>query len=173
MIEESGGIQWPFPEGGELKQKERRLFEDGCFYRQDGKACFIFEEERAIPEPVSDQYPFILLTGRGTSSQWHTQTRTGKSALLRKMSPEDVYVEMNPADACRLNIHSGEWIFVSTRRGQVKARIQIVSTVQPKEIFMPMHYEQTNQLTLAIFDPYSRQPSCKICAANVSKLSFS
>jgi len=25
----------------------------------------------------------VLLTGRGTASQWHTQTRTGKSAVLR------------------------------------------------------------------------------------------
>jgi len=27
---------------------------------------------------------------------------------------------------------------------------------------------ETNQLTLAMFDPYSRQPSYKICAANIS-----
>jgi hypothetical protein len=33
-----------------------------------------------------------------------------------------------------------------------------------------MHYPETNQLTLGVFDPYSRQPSYKICAARVSLL---
>jgi assimilatory nitrate reductase catalytic subunit len=33
--------------------------------------------------------------------------------------------------------------------------------VQPGQIFLPMHYAVTNQLTNSIFDPYSRQPSYK------------
>ena len=34
---------------------------------------------------------------------------------------------------------------------------------------MPMHYETTNQLTFAAFDPYSRQPSYKACAVNMTR----
>jgi assimilatory nitrate reductase catalytic subunit len=30
-----------------------------------------------------------------------------------------------------------------------------------------MHYEQTNRLTLAHFDPHSRQPSYKNCAVAI------
>ena len=33
-----------------------------------------------MPEPVTKQFPLVLLTGRGRASQWHTQTRT--SAVL-------------------------------------------------------------------------------------------
>lgn len=172
MIERCGGIQWPFPEGAVLKENERRLFEDGQFFHSDGKAKFIFEGERPIPEVTDEHYPFILLTGRGTSSQWHTQTRTSKSAILRKMYSQNVYVEINPQDAKTLDIKQAQWVYVSTLRGKIKAQVVIIPTVKPGQIFMPMHYEETNQLTLASFDPYSRQPSYKICAANISGSSY-
>ena len=181
MIERSGGIQWPFPffepkrsfepkrfEEEKLKNHQRRLFEDGQYYHPDKKARFIFEDIKDKPEPTDEKYPLELLTGRGTSSQWHTETRTGKSKILKKMSPEQVYVEINPDDARGLNIEQGQWIFVSTRRAQVKAQASVTPAVKPGQIFMPMHYEETNRLTLAVFDPYSRQPSYKTCAANVS-----
>ncbi len=172
MIDDAGGIQWPLPEGAALKETERRLFSDGKFFHPDGKAKFIFEKERPIPEVTCPQYPFILLTGRGTSSQWHTQTRTAKSAVLRKMYPQKVYVEINPQDAQALKIGQGQWVYVSTLRGKVIAQAILIPTVKPGQIFMPMHYEETNKLTLAVFDPYSRQPSYKICAADVSRREY-
>jgi anaerobic selenocysteine-containing dehydrogenase len=176
MLEEQGGIQWPFPAGvgtglkpvPTTEMTERRLFEDGRFFHEDGRARFMFEKEKPVPETVNGQYPFVLLTGRGTSSQWHTQTRTAKSAVLRKMYPQDVYVEINPRDAVTLNIKQGQWVYVSTLRGEARAQAIIIPTVKPGQIFMPMHYVETNQLTLAMFDPYSRQPSYKICAASIS-----
>ena len=54
---------------------------------------------RRCPSRPTRRYPFMLLTGRGSSSQWHTQTRTGKSAVLRKLYPREVYVEISPVDA--------------------------------------------------------------------------
>jgi anaerobic selenocysteine-containing dehydrogenase len=33
-----------------------------------------------------------------------------------------------------------------------------------------MHYETTNQLTDAVFDPYSHQPAYKACAVRVAKI---
>ena len=174
MIEECGGIQWPFPEGeteAKLTQ-ERRLFEDGKYFCADQRAKFIFEEEKTPPEPVSRKYPFVLLTGRGSTAQWHTQTRTGKSAILKKMYPSEVYVEINPDDAERLGLKHSEWVWVITRRARVRAMASITPAVRQGQIFMSMHYEETNKLTLASFDPYSRQPSYKICAADVARNSL-
>jgi hypothetical protein len=37
-------------------------------------------------------------------------------------------------------------------------------------VFIPMHYDVTNQLTRAEFDPHSRQPSYKYCAVRVEKI---
>jgi len=168
MIDDYGGIQWPLKEGEALKNNERRLLEDGQYYHANGKARFIFEDVRNNPEPTSEKYPFELLTGRGSSAQWHTQTRTGKSEILKKMYPKRVYVEMNPKDAQRLNILHGQKVFVSTRRAKVVAHVSIIPTVAPNQIFMPMHYDETNELTFPAFDPYSRQPSYKTCAARIS-----
>lgn len=32
--------------------------------------------------------PFVLLTGGGSSAQWHTETRTAKPGVLRRLYPQ-------------------------------------------------------------------------------------
>ena len=123
-----------------------------------------------MPEPPCVNYPFLLLTGRGTSAQWHTQTRTGKSDVLRKLYPQNIYFEINPADAARLGIAPDSKARVWSRRAQLLATAFITETVQQGQIFIPMHYPEVNQLTFAAFDPYSRQPSYKACAVAVAPL---
>lgn len=168
MIDEKRGIQWPLPAGATVDcHSERRLFEDGQFYTPDRRARFWFEDPRPLPEPTSSAYPFTLLTGRGTSSQWHTQTRTGKSEVLRKLYPSAPYVEVSPKDAAALGIRANEWVVVRSQRGQVRARAFVSHVVQPGQVFMPMHDAMTNRLTFAAFDPYSRQPSYKACAVRI------
>ena len=175
MLDDCGGIQWPYTErdaeqGDPLPQ--RRLFEDGRFFHCNGKARMLFESPRAVVEPADAEYPLTLLTGRGSAAQWHTQTRTGKSAVLRKLAPSDIYVEISPATARQLQIAPGEWVRVESRRGALAARAFPTPVVQPDQVFIPMHYAQTNRLTLAVFDPYSKQPSYKSCAVRVRKLEY-
>lgn len=168
MIEEHGGIQWPFPAGSEATGSgERRLFEDGRFYHPDGRARFIFEDPRPVFEAPSRRHPLVLLTGRGSSSQWHTQTRTAKSAMLRSLAPEHVYVEISPVDAEHRGIRPNDNVVIVSARASVAARAFVTPTVSPGEVFIPMHYPQANQLTDSSFDPYSRQPSYKYCAVEV------
>ena len=59
----------------------------------DGRARFLFEGPRPLLEPTDGRYPFQLMTGRGSAAQWHTQTRTAKSDVLRKLSPRELYVK--------------------------------------------------------------------------------
>lgn len=173
-IDGRGGIQWPCRPGHpEDEEQERRLFsrdENGKrFYTPDGKAPLLFDAVRPPAEMPDGAFPFTLLTGRGTSAQWHTNTRTGKSPVLRKLYPADCYVEINAADATRLRIAPEEWVRIRTRRGHLRARAFVAPTVQRGQIFLPMHYEGVNTLTRSEFDPYSRQPSYKHCAAQVEK----
>ena len=190
-LDERGGVQWPFPrspaqaptgvpgalgpdargastaaEAPEAKA-ERRLFEDGRYYHPDGRARFLYEDPRPLPEPPNDRFPLLLLTGRGTAAQWHTQTRTGKSAVLRKLHPARVYVEVNPADAKARGIVTSDVVQVESRRGRIAATAFVTRSVQPGHVFVPMHYEETNRLTDAVFDPYSKQPSYKACAVEL------
>lgn len=170
LLGQKGGIQWPYRSESQDGEQHRSLFSDGVFYHADGKAKLLFEAPKALPEPVDDDYPFVLLTGRGTSAQWHTQTRTSKSDVLRKLYPKEAYVEINPDDANRSGIVAGDSIAVSSRRGEVKVKAYVTPTIQPGQLFMPMHYAVTNWLTKPNFDPYSRQPSYKHCAVAIEKL---
>jgi assimilatory nitrate reductase catalytic subunit len=172
MIDECGGIQWPLaaPEASRSGHvsTERRLFEDGRFYTRDGRARFVFEDPRRAPELPGQEYPFLLITGRGTSSQWHTNTRTAKSDVLRKLYPRDCYVEINPEDALRLRIQRHSVVEISSRRARIRAKAFVTPTVQPGQLFIPMHYSEVNLLTFPAFDPYSRQPSYKACAVKIA-----
>ncbi len=174
QIERNGGIQWPWSrhdaEQHPAPAQERRLFGNGSFFTPDGRARLIVDQVTDLPEPPCDDYPWMLLTGRGTVSQWHTQTRTSKSPILRKLYPRQPYIELNLLDAQSLGIQNGDWVQVTSRRGSVAARAQVTPTVEPRQAFMPMHYAETNQLTLPHFDPHSRQPSYKDCAVNVVAL---
>lgn len=183
MLERSGGIQWPLPEGGSagaspsqsspsqtLPEKERRLFADGKFFHADGKAKFLFTEPQAMPEPACELFPLVLLTGRGTVSQWHTQSRTAKSAVLRKLYPRGAYLEIHPRDARERGIEPLDRVEVWSRRGRVTVKAMVTPTVGRGQVFMPMHYAETNALTLPHFDPHSRQPSFKDCAVQVRRL---
>lgn len=169
MLDESGGIQWPLPDGLPPQQQERRLFADGKFFTPDGRANFVFEAPRPAPEVADEAWPMVLLTGRGTSAQWHTQTRTGKSAVLRKLYPEAVYIEIHPQDAKRMGVADGMPVRVESRRGAAQAAAKVTTTVQPGQVFMPMHYPETNLLTLRTVDPHSRQPSYKACSVRVER----
>jgi assimilatory nitrate reductase catalytic subunit len=170
MIEKHGGIQWPYPENPEGLAQERRLFEDGKYYHSDGKARFFFDQVLSPPETASEEYPFVLLTGRGSVAQWHTQTRTGKVEKLRKLYPQEAYVEIHPDDAAGRGIQPNEWVLVTSRRGEIRVRAAVGDKVKPGELFMPMHYFETNKLTYPAFDPYSRQPSYKYAAVNIKRL---
>jgi anaerobic selenocysteine-containing dehydrogenase len=175
MIDRLGGIQWPFPSGDERAKtqvanlKSRRLFENGIYYTPNGKAKILFSPPQEMPEPPDEEFPFIMLTGRGTSSQWHTQSRTGKSDILKKLYPENAYAEINPADARKLGLKEGDPVSVRSRRGEMIAAAYLAPTVQPGQIFVPMHYREMNQLTHSAFDPHSRQPNYKACAVTLLK----
>jgi anaerobic selenocysteine-containing dehydrogenase len=103
-IDREGGIQWPYPEENPDRSPERRLFADGRFFSEGGRAKFLCEEPRPLPEAPTSYYPLLLLTGRGSSSQWHTQTRTRCSEILRQLAPNEPYVEISPQDAEALGV---------------------------------------------------------------------
>ncbi|HVU25109.1 MAG TPA: molybdopterin oxidoreductase family protein, partial [Opitutus sp.] len=183
-IEAEGGIQWPRPESpnGEGRMpneteaaerfagRHRRLFEDGRFFTPDGRARFCFDAPRALPEAPDDAFPFLLLTGRGSSAQWHTGSRTDKSAVLRKLAPTQLHAEINPGDAARLGIAAGARVRVESRRGRCVALAFLTPTVQGGQVFLPMHFPEVNRLTFPVVDPHSRQPGYKAAAVRIVAL---
>jgi len=169
MLDEEGGVQWPLREGEVLAASERRLFAGGVFAHADARARFCFDPPRALPEPPDAEFPFVLLTGRGSSAQWHTETRTKRSPVLAKLHPAEPSIEIHPADAAQLDIASGDRVTVRSRRGEAVLRARLTGAVQRGQLFTAMHHEGANRLTLRAFDPHSRQPSYKHCAVSLAR----
>ena len=106
-LEESHGIQWPYPEGKEENNKEeqRRLYGDGQFFTPSGKAQFVFEEVRENPYPPTEEFPYVFNTGRGSVGQWHTQSRTKEVKFVEDVSVKKAYLYMNDKLAREHDIH--------------------------------------------------------------------
>jgi assimilatory nitrate reductase catalytic subunit len=89
--------------------------------------------------------------------------------VLRSLGEQEPYVEISPEDAAVRELAGRDWTVVTSARGSMRARALITSTVAPGQVFVPMHYCETNRLTSRSFDPYSRQPSYKSGAVEVRR----
>ncbi len=170
-LEEHGGIQWPFAEGsGEAPAAARRLYADGVFQTEDGRARLLPTEWTPFPEQPSAEFPLVLNTGR-TVEHWHTRTKTGAISILERMAPR-AWLEMNPVDAGRQSLRPHDRVEVISARGRVsRVELRITEIVAPGQVFLPFHFFETNanQLTQSAFDPVSREPNFKQCAVRVER----
>jgi anaerobic selenocysteine-containing dehydrogenase len=168
------GMQWPFSATHQW-DAERRLFADGQFFHSDGKARFVCDSADVgptqPPETPNVEYPLVLLTGRHSSAQWHTGTRTDRSAQLRALSPPVDVIYVNELDAGERSIRSGDLCAVRSRRGTERYVAQVTSLVPAGQSFISMHDPRVNRLTAEIVDPHSRQPAAKQSCVNVVKVS--
>ena len=166
-LEQQSGIQWPCTEGDETGSQ--RLYTDGKFQFEDGKAKLIplpFIDNNEKPD---DEYPFWLNNGR-VVEHFHTRTRTGKVGNINKFSPTP-YMEMNPDAAKELGITHSGYARLTSRRGDAVVMVQLTQRVPPNMVFIPFHfYECVNRLTLGLLDPHSRQPAFKQCAVKIEAI---
>jgi len=165
-IEQARGIQWPFREGSEGLKGEPRLYTDGIFQTEDGKANLI-----ALPfvdnnEKPCENYPFWMNSGR-VVEHFHTRTRTGKLGNLNKFSPTP-YMEMNPDAANELGVAHQSYVRIVSRRGDAVVMVQLTQRIPRNMVFIPFHFfDCVNRVTLGLLDPHSRQPAFKQCAVRI------
>ena len=162
QLEKDGGAQW----GG------ARLYEDGIFPREGGRALLHCVPCEPFSEQPDSEYNLILNTGR-TVEHWHTRTKTGAVPMLNSMVPH-AWLEMNPADAAQLELRPHDRVTVHSRRSRVEdVEVRITGIVAPGQVFMPFHFAEwnSNLVTLGAFDPISREPNFKQCAVRVERLS--
>ncbi len=159
------GLQWPCwaPEHGGTP-----ILHVGRFTR--GLGYFTPVHHQPADELPDDEYPFMLTTGR-LLQHWHTGTMTRRVGGLDYLVPEEL-VEINPIDAEKLGIEDGDWIRVSSRRGEVVARAHVFDRPRPGLVFMTFHFAEAlgNVLTNAALDPIAKIPEYKVCAVKVEKL---
>ncbi|SFU97376.1 nitrate reductase [Pseudoduganella namucuonensis] len=156
-------VQWPFRTGG---SPTARLFEDGRYAHPDGKARFIATATRAPANLPDEDYPLTLNTGR-VRDQWHTMTRTGRSAKLADHIPES-FIDMHPGDALIHGVREGELARVTSKWGAMVARVQHGGGIARGGLFIPIHWNnQTSSdarvgaLVNPVVDPVSGEPEFK------------
>ncbi|MCW8956692.1 MAG: nitrate reductase [Gammaproteobacteria bacterium] len=197
-IEANNGIQWPSTPSNVYGGT--RMYTDGRFNTnwddvQGGDQTAVWVDpdnlSRAYlwakdyieaPEIPDNQYPFWLITGR-VIEHFHSRTKTKRVPQLHEMVPEN-YVELHPDDAKDLRVSTGDLIRLTTRRGEIVIKALVVATVQPGQVFCPMHFgdldpvdkaiygdrlASTNRLTMNWVDPDCKQPIYKHCAVRLAK----
>ncbi|MBZ0069406.1 MAG: molybdopterin-dependent oxidoreductase [Thiobacillus sp.] len=164
--------QWPFPEGAAAGTP--RLYADGIYPTDSGRARFHAAPYRPVAEPIDARYPLHLNTGR-LRDQWHGMSRTGLVARLYA-HVEAPLLSMNRQDMERRQFQDGDLVRVRSRRGSLVIKVQASEELRAGQLFIPMHWggrfmagHGVNTLTLDSFDPVSRQPELKHAAVQVEK----
>ncbi|MEP1553320.1 MAG: nitrate reductase [Paraglaciecola sp.] len=177
-------IQWPVTLGGDAEQPKgtKRLFTDGQFYTASGKAQFIGTSYTPPEQLTSDDFPFVLNSGR-VRDQWHTMTRTGKTAELTSHIGRP-YLAIHAKDADNLNLKDNDLIelnaaHLTTADLIVCLPVKIDNNQRQGELFAPIHWSASNSSSSNIAalytdanDKISGQPELKHAAVALKKVEF-
>jgi assimilatory nitrate reductase catalytic subunit len=163
-------LQWPLQRRS--GRGTPRLFADGRFLHADGKARFVPTPARSPTHPPDEEFPFVLNTGR-IRDQWHTMTRTGRSATLAEHLPEP-FVDLHAQDALLAGVRSGELARVRTRWGSMVVRVRTSGEIKRGTVFVPIHWNslhaseaRVGALVSPAVDPVSGEPEFKHTPARI------
>lgn len=162
-LEREGGVHWPCPTLDHPGTPY--LFEDD-FPRGMGK--FWSLDYGTESELTDEDYSFNLSTGR-VLFHWHGGTLS-RNSRLGDAFPEPI-LEMHPDDAHRLQLVSGDWVEVTSRRGSVVCRVMVTGRSPQGTVFLPFHFAEAaaNLLTLDKIDRRAKIPDFKMAAVKLRK----
>ncbi len=153
---------------GDLKGPDASL---GNF-KLPNRAKIFFRPYMEPPEMPDKNYPLWLCTGR-VLEHWHTGTMTMRVPELYRAVPEAVCF-MNGKDAMKDGLQDGEMIWIESRRGRVKVRVETRGRNRMPEgtVFVPFFDERVfiNKVTLDQTCPISKETDFKKCAVKVYKV---
>jgi assimilatory nitrate reductase catalytic subunit len=165
-------VVWPQPD---TQHARDRFFADGRFFTPDGRARFVPTAFRPTATSVSAEFPLILNTGR-VRDQWHTMTRTAKTARLSSHLAEP-FLEISPVDAQRFGLAPARLARVTSPRGSVIVRTLVTERVSSGSVFASLHWTdqfasqaRIDSLIADHVDPVSGQPELKFTPVSVTPL---
>ena len=161
-LEKGERLQWPCPT---LDHPGTPILHTKQFTR--GKGKFMPIDHVPPAEEPTDDYPFVLSTGR-VLYHWHGGTMTRRAKGLMEVYSEAL-VELNPKDAARLGINGKKRVRVTSRRGSIEAQAWVTDRVPPGMVYANFHFPEAsaNELTLAALDPVAKIPEYKVAAVKV------
>jgi formate dehydrogenase major subunit len=170
-LEAMGGIQWPCYD----ESHPGELYLHGRLWHEPligPRAPFSPVEFEPALDVLDENFPIRLTTGRRLDS-YNTNVQSGRYASPLR-HPETL--DISPADGAHYDLHEGEKVKVSSRRGSVIAPVRFDSGLKPGLAFLTVHFHQqvpTNDLTLDTFDPKSGTAEFKATAIRIEKVTQS
>ncbi|MBC7721479.1 MAG: FAD-dependent oxidoreductase, partial [Pedobacter sp.] len=172
ILKEKQSVQWPYPKG-ENGDGTKRLFTNHIFHTASKKAIIHSFDDANQSEPLTEDLPLILTTGR-IRDQWHTMSKTGKVNKLNQHIDQS-FLEIHPDDAIARNIKDGNLVAITNKRGNVRVKVKYSNDIKQGVVFLPMHWgkvlnsdlNRANNLTNNLVDPKSKEPDFKFSAVQV------
>lgn len=163
-LDQHAGLQWPVPtaahEGTALMHQE-------TFPK--GKAHFVGVEYLPPGEAASQEYPFVLTTGR-ILQHYNCGAQTRRTDILELVDTD--VLEMYPSDMEGLQLRDGEIVRVVSARGEALLPVVRSERVLPGHLFTSFHFPAStvNSLLSSSADESSKCPEYKVSAVRVEPI---
>ncbi len=149
-------------------------------------------QRKAVSDGVAKLFPIILTSGRLVEYEGGGE-ETRSNPWLAELQ-QDMFVEINPADALSRGINEGDWVWVNGPESNSKAKVKakVVERVGKGVAFMPFHFagwyqgvdqrskypkgtdpyvlgESVNTLTTYGYDPVTYMQETKVTLCQIVK----
>jgi arsenite oxidase large subunit len=120
----------------------KRLYTDGKFSSEDGKAHFMPTQWRGLQAPGKEQekqkFPYLINNGRA-NHVWQSAYLDVDNAFVMDRWPLP-FIEMHPDDMNELEVKEGDLVEVWNDNGSTQAMVYPTPTAKRKETFMLFAY---------------------------------
>jgi formate dehydrogenase major subunit len=136
------------------------------------------------PIGKASDFPYVLMTS-STAEHWCTGSTTRNIPWLNELLPEPL-IEMPDMLARKLSVKTGDWVKVSSARGETVVKAMVTPRMQTIKaggqeviiVWMPYNWGyqglstgvSTNHLTIDAVDPGAGTQETKACLVNVVKV---
>jgi formate dehydrogenase major subunit len=162
---DKAGLQWPCPSedhpGTTILHSES--------FPIGKKAALKRIPYEPTDEIVSEEFPFLLTTGR-TLYQFNAGTMTLRTKNI-ELHPAD-FLDIAPPDAAKLGILDGVKVRLRSAHGEAPLAVRINDAVKPGELFTTFHTAEVflNNVTSPYRDKQTLAPEYKVTAVRIEKL---
>ena len=159
------GKQWPIAEGNVGTE----ILHTETFKRGKGKFHFFRFQESKELEKHGSEFPLILTTGR-LLEHYNCGTQTRRTGNARIVDHDELAI--NPVDAKKKGIATGDMVRVFSARGEIPMRAKISDEVKPGILYTTFHFPEVlvNIVTSSECDEDTMCPEYKVVAVDVEKV---
>jgi len=136
-----------------------------------GKGKFVAVDYLAPGEQPSEEYPFVLVTGR-LLEHYNCGAQTRRTDIIELVNSD--VLEMHPDDLARLGFRQDQLVRLVSARSSAVMPVSSSDRVSPGELFTSFHFPDTdvNSLLSSSADESSKCPEYKVSTVRVEPVDF-